>query len=662
MFGAARLWSSRALGSASFLPTPQFQASTATINSFLINLKSRNLSVNLYLLFHLSQEYQTSIMLFSSLGQVPVSLALLVVPTLALSIQAEQEPIRLGDCARRNATIKLYPKNPTGYPRYSYNPRSDDTRPFDTLNLSPDVCLSGDYPISQNLEIVNAPVCSDGSTAVYSIFSNRRCTGRPTYGMYGGSQIGSSWPTGPYYWSLIFRCGATPYAPVIVDVKQIDAEPPTGPTKGTIQQGSFYSCSGTGDGNGVTVQKRQSLVVDTCHTTRDFGLRIDEVATCKNGTRAQWARFSDDKCQSPMADDSLIDINDNDLRKCKALGDWVTNRPSGRPNSWKVGSMSFYCDGIQEPEDDTLKAQPAAISVDTCQVYPSIAYSPPNFRYPEPDTCVDQYGSRLKIYENAICPNGTSAILAQYRWGGCSGSPQCFTEVGDEVLDQCLATDNFQSFSFMCTGVISRPIAQPIRWQPRIDRGRERRANAIFIAGIVMLSVGIAMVLGMILRTVFKDEKRRAKVRVSFQWRSRSICRNLIADLLPSLCSRLEEGKALLSYNDGRLLNGYRLRNTFLGRLILIYIARWGWDLGVRFCSLIGVLSLMPISIVPSLLKYTHRSFLYSDINVPTSLNMGMFLFCLQEVPAQIIERTSNNPSCCFGAFKGPKADRAYLL
>jgi hypothetical protein len=457
-------------------------------------------------------------MLFPTLGQVPASIlpVLLAIPSLAISIQVEQEPIRLGDCARRNATLKLYPKNPTGHPRYNPYPPSEDTRPFDTLNLSPEVCLSGDYPISQNLEIVNAPVCSDGSTAVYSIFSNRRCTGRPTYGMYGGGQIGSSWPTAPYYWSLIFRCGAAPYSPVIGDVKQINAEPPTGPTKGTIQQGSLYSCSGRTDGSGVTLQTKRSLAVDTCHTTRDFGLRIDEVAICKNGTRAQWARFSDDKCQSPMTEDSLIDINDNDLRKCQALGDWVANRPNGRPNSWKVGSMSFHCNGIPEPEDDIPKAQPAAISVDACQIYPATSYSPPNFRYPEPDTCIDQYGSRLKLYENAICPNGTSAILAQYRWRGCLGTPECFTEIGDEMLDQCLITDNFQSFSFMCTGVINRPIPQPIRWQrPRIDRARERRANALFIAGIVMLSVGIAMMLGMVFRTVFKDEKRRAKFRVS---------------------------------------------------------------------------------------------------------------------------------------------------
>lgn len=466
-------------------------------------------------------------MLFSTPGQVSASLLpiLIAIPTLALSIQPNPEPIRpCGDCAKRNATVHIYPKIPTGYPRYSYNPGLDDTRPFDTLNLSPDVCLSGDYPISKNLEIVNVPVCSDGTTAGYSIFSNRRCTGRPTYGNYGlssGSMIGSSWPTAPYYWSLIFRCGTSPYSPVLGDVKQLNAEPPIGPTKGKIQQGSLF-CNPSRDVSGYPVANQQSLAVDTCHTTRDFGLRIDEVATCENGTRAQWARFSDNKCKSPMTEDSLLDINDSDLRKCHALGDWLAHRPNGRPNSWKVGSMSFHCDGIPEPEDDIPKAQPAAISVDACQVYPSIQYNPPSFNYPEPDTCINQYGSRLRIYENAICPNGTSAIFAQYKYGGCPGTPECFTEIGDEMLDQCLTTDNFLSFSFMCTGVISRPVPQPIRWQPRVDRGRERRATAIFIAGIVMLSVGIALILGLILRAVFKDEKRRAKFRVGLPSLSRS--------------------------------------------------------------------------------------------------------------------------------------------
>jgi hypothetical protein len=309
-------------------------------------------------------------------------------------------------------------------------------------------------------------------------------------------------------------------APVVGNVDQIDAVPPVGPTKAIIQQGSLYTCTARQDGNGVNVNQRHSLAVDTCHTTRDFGLRIDEVATCKNGTRAQWARFSDDKCQSPMSDNPLVDINDNELRRCQPLGDWIPSRANNglSPNSWKVNSMVFSCDGIQEPKDDIPKAQPAAISADACQVtevVPVIQYNPPTFRYPEPDTCIDQYGSRLKIYENAICPNGTSAILAQYRRRRCSGTPECFTEIGDEMLDQCLATDNFQSFSFMCTGVIQRPIAQPIHWQPAVNRGEQRKAKAILIAGIVMLTVGIVLVVGAILRAVFKDEKRRAKVKVS---------------------------------------------------------------------------------------------------------------------------------------------------
>lgn len=467
-------------------------------------------------------------MLLPTLGQVPAVLlpVMLAVPVVGISIKVEQEPIRLGDCARRNATVNLYPKNPTGYPRYPYNSGSDDTQPHDTLNIPPNVCLSGDYQLSHNLEIANSPICADGTNAVYSIFQNRRCTGRPMYGAYSVATIGSLWPHAPYYWSLIFRCGAAPMAPVVGNVKQIDAVPPTGPTKGIIQQGGLYTCAVRQDGVGFNANQKRSLAVDTCHTTRDFGLRIEQVATCKNGTRAQWARFSDEKCQSPMLDNPLVDINDIELRVCKPLGDWIPSRANNglSPNSWKVNSMAFHCDGVQEPKDDIPKAQPAAISADACQVdqvVPVVQYSPPTFRYPEPDTCIDQYGSRLKIYENAICPNGTSAILAQYRWRGCSGTPQCFTEIEDKMLDQCLTTDNFQSFSFMCTGVIQRPIAQPIRWQPSVNRGEQRKAKAILIAGIVMLTVGILLVLGAVLRAVFKDEKRRAKVKSFFTIRRR---------------------------------------------------------------------------------------------------------------------------------------------
>ena len=458
-------------------------------------------------------------MFFPNLGQVPCAVlpALIAVPALGMSIGVLPEPIHLGDCARRNATVNVYPKNPTtGYPRYNYNRGADDTQPHDSLNIPPGVCLSGDYPLSRNLEVVNVPICSDGTTATWSLFSSRRCEGTPAHGFYAGS-MGASWPSAPYYWSLIFRCNFQPFTPVYGDVKHIDAAPPLGPTKGLIQQGDLYTCSNNGrqDGNTLITNQKKSLEVDTCHTTRDYGLRIDQAATCKNGTRAQWARFSDDKCKTPMSKDPLVDINDNDVFQCKPLGDWDSRRPNGTPpNSWKVGSISFFCDGIPESEDGIPKPQPAAISVDACQTVAVTPVNPPTFQYPEPDTCIDHYGSRMTIYENAICPNGTTAILAQYRFGRCSVTPQCFSEIDEDKLGQCLATDSFRSFSFMCTGVIQRPV-QPIRWPPRIDRGRERKATGVLIAGIVMLTVGILMVVGMVLRIVFKDEKRRAKVKVS---------------------------------------------------------------------------------------------------------------------------------------------------
>ena len=277
-------------------------------------------------------------------------------------------------------------------------------------------------------------------------------------------------------------------------------------------------CYGRQDGNGLVVSQKQYVAVDTCHTIRDFGLRIDEAATCKNGTRALVARFSDDKCKTPMAVDPLVDLNDSDLMQCKPTGDWVTNPSKGWLSKlledWTV--YRFIADGISEPEDNIPIPQPAVISTDACQVVPSTRSSAPTFRYPDPDTCFDIYGYPLKIYENSICPNGTSAILSQYAWRGCSGTPQLITKIGEEIIDQCLATDTFQSFSFMCTGVIQRPVQKPVRLQPPIDWQRERRATAILIAGIVMLTVGILLVVGMILRVVFKNEKRRAKVKVSF--------------------------------------------------------------------------------------------------------------------------------------------------
>jgi hypothetical protein len=168
-------------------------------------------------------------------GQVP---ALLAVPVLGMSMGILQEPIRHGECVKRNATVKLYPKTPTGYDRYN-NPSSRDLQPATALNIPPNTCLSGDYPLSQNLEIVNVPICADGSSSTWSIFSNRGCTGRPRQGFHAVPMASSSWPTTPYYWSLIFRCGASSSAQVTSDIEHLDAVPPAGPSKGVIQQGAL---------------------------------------------------------------------------------------------------------------------------------------------------------------------------------------------------------------------------------------------------------------------------------------------------------------------------------------------------------------------------------------------------------------------------------------
>jgi hypothetical protein len=175
--------------------------------------------------------------------------------------------------------------------------------------------------------------------------------------------------------------------------------------------------------------------------------------------------------------------------------------------------MSFHCDGVQEPEDDVPKAQPAVISTDSCQKSTAVPNDRPTFQYPEPDTCIEQHWRQFKIHENAICPNGTSAILTQYARGGCQGTPQCFTEIGDGILDQGLAGATFQSFSFMCTGNIQRPMVPQIRW--RSGYGSENQAKKVLISGIVKLAAGCVLVLAMILRAIFRDEKRRAKVKVS---------------------------------------------------------------------------------------------------------------------------------------------------
>jgi len=59
----------------------------------------------------------------------------------------------------------------------------------------------------------------------------------------------------------------------------------------------------------------------------------------------------------------------------------------------------------------------------------------------------------IKITEPAICPNGTRALFARYRYSGCSGPFSAVTQVSDNVLGKCIDSSNLWSFAFVCDGV-----------------------------------------------------------------------------------------------------------------------------------------------------------------------------------------------------------------
>ncbi|KAH8665348.1 hypothetical protein BGZ61DRAFT_484440 [Ilyonectria robusta] len=82
------------------------------------------------------------------------------------------------------------------------------------------------------------------------------------------------------------------------------------------------------------------------------------------------------------------------------------------------------------------------------------------FQRPEPDICVEVAPwHRLKIYRNALCPNGTEAKLARWLDSGCAGEPMTVSSL-DEDYDgkngesKCIEMgDDYKTrYAFWCTG------------------------------------------------------------------------------------------------------------------------------------------------------------------------------------------------------------------
>ncbi|KAH9212696.1 hypothetical protein DL95DRAFT_524898 [Leptodontidium sp. 2 PMI_412] len=423
--------------------------------------------------------------------------------------------------APRNATIKLFPASLTSFrPNLSFGCRESV---FNTISLETDVCLSGDYYLSHNMLITEAPICADGKKSTMAYYHQQGCGGEikyrsdfnsngiPEYCLWGGYS--------PKEWSLIFRCddgtermedrmSATesmetrhqiaapppapkplPYFGSFADEESQD-EPVAleEPTDGLVYTHLFPACNGQRVGG----NKPMTVPVDRCLTIHGFGIQFKTPAVCSNGTRAKWARFEDSKCGYGEISSAygLIDIKDSDIMKCLSTGTIGAAE--------KVSSMSFWCDGfgdVKKPdpnapkEPEVPKPERGSISESAC------AGHAPFFDHPKTDTCVDLKTDMMKIFSTGVCANGTSALLAKYERKGCAGSPASFMEVNKERgnLEKCLSFKDTGSFAFWCDG---KGVVGPVPNNPGGARQGRSKTSVVMVIMLIIFAGVLATMLG----------------------------------------------------------------------------------------------------------------------------------------------------------------------
>ncbi len=449
------------------------------------------------------------------------------------------QPSEGTESAARNATIKLFPASTAGFrPNFSYGCRERD---FNIITLDTEVCLSGDYYLSHNFLITEAPICADGKAPVMSYWHEQGCVGEPKY---SSEKTGKGIPDyclwggfSPEEWSLRFHCSnakavnegghqiavpppAPEPLPYFGKEKEKEKDEPKAleePTDGVVLTHLFPACNGHGRKRPMTVP------VDRCLTIHGFGIQFKTPAVCANGTRAKWARFEDSKCGygELSAHYGLKDIKDSDIGECLSTG--------AEDGGEKVSSMSFWCDGFgdvkkpdpnapKEPEKPKPKA--GSVSESACMVGRA-----PFFSHPKTDTCVDLKTSRMKIYSTGVCTNGTSALLAKYKEKSCGGFPATFMEVTEESgnLEKCLDFEGTKSFAFWCEG----KGLTGIKPNPSLPPTNPRRSGGSIIM-IVVLCVFAGVLLAMVGASAWFTTDISQRVIVCF---FQSCCGILHADL-----------------------------------------------------------------------------------------------------------------------------------
>jgi len=420
--------------------------------------------------------------------------------------------------ASRNATIKLFPASLTSFrPMFSFGCREST---FNTISLETDVCLSGDYYLSHNMLIAEAPICSDGKKPTMAYYHRQGCKGEiayrsdvqgrsiPEYCLWGGHS--------PQEWSMIFRCddatenmedrtsakedtetrhqiAVPPPAPeplhifddLVEDKPEHEPAALEEPTDGVVYTHLFPACNGRRVGG----NKPMTVPVDRCLTIHGFGIQFKTPAVCSNGTRAKWARFEDDKCGwgEISSKYGLVDVKDSDIMECLSTG--------AIGDAEKVSSMSFWCEGfgnVTKPdpnapkEPEVPKPAKGSVSESAC------GNRAPFFNHPKTDTCVDLKTDMMKIYSTGVCANGTSALLAKFEKKGCAGSPASFMEVSEERgnLQNCLNFEGTGSFALWCDG---KGVIGPVPNMPGGSKGSSKTSRVMVVVLVIFAGVLIAM-------------------------------------------------------------------------------------------------------------------------------------------------------------------------
>ncbi|KAF4984475.1 hypothetical protein FZEAL_323, partial [Fusarium zealandicum] len=225
------------------------------------------------------------------------------------------------------------------------------------------------------------------------------------------------------------------------------------------------------------------LPLDHCVSadfTLDNNVHLTYPGLCVGGTRKPYlALYPSSDCTGEYSHPGWYDSPFSVVGPGQCLSKAVWGRDITPPEGkW---SMMLRCDDTQgqeptniinittpeppaKPEPKPARPRPTTASVsDSACFIPGIGMAgTPKFIFqrPEADTCINVAPKhQLKIYRNALCPNGTEALFARFNGRGCKGGPVALKTVDESIMannspSSCIPMggDDASSYAFWCSG------------------------------------------------------------------------------------------------------------------------------------------------------------------------------------------------------------------